>query len=98
MNTFDLARQTHRVFVYAFMVSTFHSGSQRNRGFSEAIAQFVGGRQGSRPALLRLRIEQVELALLVVEAGGVYPQQPDFGAKLPIVPEKPADFCKDLIV
>ena len=94
----DLARQAHRVFVYTLMVSTFHSGSERNRGFSETIPKFVRGCQRPRPTLLRLRIEQIELTLLVVETRGVNAQQPDLGTLLPIVPEKLADLREDLVI
>ena len=94
----DLARQANRVFMYTFMVPTFHSGGERNRGFSKTIAEFVGRGQCPRPSLLGLRIQQIELALLVIEAGCLYAQQPNPGTGFPIVPEELADLRKDLVV
>src|ERR1043166_5656230 len=94
----DLARQTHRVLVYTFMVPTLHTGRERHSGFSEAIAQLVSSLKGTRPALLGLRVQQVELTLRVIESGGVYSEQPNTRALDPISPEQAAYFREDLVV
>ncbi len=80
------------------MVTTFHTGRERNCGFPKTVTQFVGGGKGPRPALLRLRMQQVELPLLMIEARSVNAQEPDLGTQLPIVPEKLADFRKNFVV
>ncbi len=62
------AWQGGRVFLNSFFVTAAHAGAQGYGGFSVAIAQAVDSTEGLAPALGTASVDQVELALIAIEA------------------------------
>jgi hypothetical protein len=68
-----LPRQARRILVSTFTESPSKTTGERHAGFTELIAETIGGRQGSLPALAASVFQQISLPALGLERRRVHP-------------------------
>src|SRR5262252_9359346 len=63
--------------MHALAETAFQPGGERDARLTELIAQFIHRLERLPPALASLALEQVQLALRVLQAAGMHAEQPD---------------------
>src|SRR5947199_93091 len=90
-----LPRQSRWIFMHALAEVTAHARRQTDTGFSELVAQAVGGSQSVFPTLLAVAVKQIDLIGLRGERRCMDAQQSHLYAFLPILAEERADMLED---